>query len=111
LQFRSPELAVLLLLILSQLSKTNLTSNTFKKDDKGWILVARHKLRKLGQHKLPSLCHEKSQERMMSMTNKEQEVWIVHPLHQKPSGSIALGNFFPKGFFDKVVVNMSSSHS
>jgi len=44
----------------------------------------------------------------MSAKNKEHEVQAIHPLHQKASGSIALAEFFPKGFFDKVVVTMTS---
>jgi len=41
--------------------------------------------------KPPPLCHEKSQGRTMSVANREHEVWVIHPLHQKSSISIALG--------------------
>jgi len=44
----------------------------------------------------------------MSTANNEQEVRVIHPLHQKPSTSITLVEFFPKGQSDKVVVDKIS---
>jgi len=44
----------------------------------------------------------------MSAANKEYEVGIVHPLYQKSPSTIVLGEFFSKGFFDKVLFNMTS---
>ena len=51
---------------------------------------------------------QEEQSKMMSMANKEHEVQVIHPFHQKPSGSIVLWEFFRKGLFDKAVVNMTS---
>ena len=45
---------------------------------------------------------------MKSAVNKEHEVQAIHPFHQKPSISTSLGKFFPKWFFDKVIVGTTS---
>jgi len=44
---------------------------------------------------------------MKFVVNKEYEVWIIDPLYQKPSIFISLDKFILKGFFDKVVINMT----
>ena len=103
------ELVILSQLIPWQLPKTNPALNIFKKDNKGWTLVARQlSIKQAKPSQTTTTLSQENSGRMASEANEDHDVRVMYALHQKPSICIALGEFFPKGFFDEVIVSMTS---